>query len=95
MRAVGMDSGQMLKMVAAEATAYGVWGVLLGCMAGLPLNRFCFDQLSTFRWGTEWYFPAEPLCVIVAVVLGALMLAVYGPAKRIREMSVVDTISGR
>ncbi len=95
MRAVGMDSVQMLKMVAAEAAAYGVWGVLLGCMAGLPLNRFCFDQLITFRWGTEWYFPMGPLCVIVAVVLGALMLAVYGPAKRIREMSVVDTISGR
>lgn len=95
MRAVGMDSGQMLKMVAAEATAYGVWGVLIGCAAGLPLNWFCFDKMITFRWGTEWYFPVGPLCVIVAVVLGALMLAVYGPAKRIREMSVVDTISGR
>ncbi len=95
MRAVGMDSGQMLKMVAAEAVAYGVWGVLIGCAAGLPLNWFCFDKMITFRWGTEWYFPVEPLCVIVAVVLGALMLAVYSPAKRIREMSVVDTISGR
>lgn len=95
MRAVGMDSGQMLKMVAAEAAAYGVWGVLIGCVAGLPLNWFCFDKMITFRWGAEWYFPVGPLCVIVAVVLGALMLAVYGPAKRIREMSVVDTISGR
>lgn len=95
MRAVGMDSGQMLKMVAAEAAAYGMWGVLIGCAAGLPLNWFCFDKMITFRWGTEWYFPVGPLCVIVAVVLGALMLAVYSPAKRIREMSVVDTISGR
>lgn len=95
MRAVGMDSGQMLKMVAAEAAAYGMWGVLIGCAAGLPLNWFCFNKMITFRWGTEWYFPVGPLCVIVAVVLGALMLAVYSPAKRIREMSVVDTISGR
>lgn len=95
MRAVGMDSGQCLKMVAAEAAAYGVWGMLIGCMAGLPLNQFCFDKLITFRWGTEWYFPVIPLCVILAVVLGSLVFAVYGPAKRIKEMSVVDTISGR
>ena len=95
MRAVGMDSAQMLKMVTAEAVTYGVWGILIGCAAGLPLNRFCFDKLITFRWGTEWYFPVMPVCVIVAVVLGALVLAVYGPAKRIRKMSVVDTISGK
>lgn len=95
MRAVGMDSAQMLKMVAAEAVTYGVWGVLIGCAAGLPLNRFCFDKLITFRWGTEWYFPVVPVCVILLVMLGALALAVYGPAKRIRKMSVVDTISNK
>lgn len=95
MRAVGMDSGQCCKMVAAEAAAYGVWGVLIGCLAGLFLNYFCFDKLITFRWGTQWYFPVTSLCVIVAVVLGSLVFAVYGPSKRIREMSVVDTISGR
>lgn len=95
MRAVGMDSVQMLKMVAAEAITYGAWGVLIGCAAGLPLNRFCFEKLVTLRWGTEWYFPAIPLCVIVVVVLGSLVSAIYSPAKRIWNMSVVDTISGR
>ena len=94
MRAVGMDSGQMLKMTAAEAVSYGAMGILIGCGAGLPLNWFCFKELITLRWGTEWYFPVMPLCVIGIVVLGALGLAVYGPAKRIRNMSVVDTISG-
>lgn len=93
MRAVGMDSEQCLKMVAAEATTYGVWGVLIGCVAGIPLNQFCFDKMITFRWGTEWYFPVVPFCVIVAVVLCSMVFAVYGPAKKIREMSVVDTIS--
>lgn len=93
MRAVGMDSVQMLKMVAAEAITYGAWGVLIGCAAGLPLNRFCFEKLITLRWGTEWYFPAIPLCVIVVVVLGSLISAIYSPAKRIRNMSVVDTVS--
>lgn len=94
MRAVGMDSGQMLKMTAAEAVSYGAMGIVIGCGAGVPLNWFCFKELITLRWGTEWYFPVVHLCVIGIVVLGALGLAIYGPAKRIRNMSVVNTISG-
>ena len=95
MRAVGMDSAQMRKMVAAEAAAYGVLGMLAGCMAGLPLNRLCFEKLVTLRWGTSWYFPVIPLSVIVLVMACSLALAVYGPSRRIQEMSVVDIISGR
>lgn len=95
MRAVGMDSGQMLKMVAAEAVAYGIWGVVIGCGLGLPLNRLCFEKLITFRWGTEWRFPLMQLCVMIAVIFCSLAFAVYSPAKRIRDLSVVDTISGR
>lgn len=95
MRAVGMDSRQVLKMVAAEAAAYGVWGVLMGCALGLPLSRFCFEKLITLRWGTPWYFPVVPLCIIVAVVLCSLAFSVYGPSKRLQAMSVADTIAGR
>lgn len=95
MRAVGMDSAQMLRMVAAEAVTYGGFGMLAGCMAGLPLNRLCFEKLVTLKWGTAWYFPVMPLSVILLVMLCSLTFAVYSPAKRIREMSVVDTISGR
>lgn len=95
MRAVGMDSAQMRKMVAAEAAAYGVLGMLAGCMAGLPLNRLCFEKLVTLRWGTSWYFPVIPFSVIVLVMTCSLALAVYGPSRRIQEMSVVDIISGR
>lgn len=95
MRAVGMDGGQMVKMVAAEAAAYGVWGMLFGCLAGVPLHYVCFDKMITYRWGTGWYFPAVSLCVIGAVVACSLVFAVYGPVKRIRELSVVDAVSGR
>ncbi len=95
MRAVGMDSRQVLEMVAVEALAYGFCGILTGCAAGLPLNYFCFEKLITLRWGTQWYFPVAPLCVILTAVLVSMLLAVCGPARRIRAMSVVDTISGR
>lgn len=95
MRAVGMDSGQMLKMVAAEAVTYGIWGVIIGCGLGLPLSRLCFENLITMRWGTEWRFPVMPLCIIVMVMMCSLAFAIYSPARRIRDLSVVDTISGR
>lgn len=92
MRGVGMSSAQLLKMVAAEAVTYGVFGMLIGCMAGIPLNWLFFDQMITLRWGAEWKFPAIPLCIIVIVMACSLLFAIYGPAKRIRKMSVVDTI---
>lgn len=95
MRAVGMDSGQLLWMITAEAAAYGLWGILLGCGIGIPLNWFIYDQLVTLRWGTSWYFPALPLGIIVLVVAASLLAAVRGPAKRIREMAVVDVIADR
>lgn len=95
MRAVGMDSSQMLGMIAAEAASYGLCGTLAGCAAGLPLNWFAFEKMVTIRWGTRWTFPALPLVIIILVMAVSLVFAVYGPAKRIREMSIVDTIADR
>ena len=93
MRAIGMGSRQMIRMVAAEAATYVAWGILFGCSAGLFLNYKVYDILITGRWGTPWYFPAGALAVILAAVILAAVAAVHGPAKRIREMSIVDTIS--
>lgn len=93
MRAIGMDEGQLIRMVGAEAVAYGVCGVLLGCAAGLPLNKLMYEFLVTTRWGDPWYVPVASLATILVIVGGALVLAVWGPAKRIRRMSIVDTVS--
>ena len=49
----------------------------------------------TLRWGTPWYFPALPLLIIILVIALSLLSAVYGPARRIEEMSVVDVIADR
>ncbi len=93
MRAIGMSSRQMIRMVAAEAVTYVAWGIAIGCAAGLSLNYKIYSILVTDRWGTPWYLPAGALAVIVAAVALAAAAAVRGPAKRIREMSIVDTIS--
>ena len=57
------------------------------------LNHKIYIILVTDRSGTPWYQPAGAVAVIVAAVVLAAAAAVRGPAKRIREMSIVDTIS--
>lgn len=51
-----------------------------------------YDLLVTSRWGDPWKVPVEALGVILAVMVLSAIAAVAGPARRIREMSVVDTI---
>ena len=92
MRAVGMTVRQLVRMVWGETITYTFFGVLLGCLAGLPLNRFLFQTLVTKRWGDAWELPGKEFLIILIVVGCSAVLAVQGPARRIREMTVVDTI---
>ncbi|WP_164510243.1 ABC transporter permease [Agathobaculum sp. Marseille-P7918] len=95
MRAIGMSSRQLLRMVAAETLTYVACGIVVGCAAGIPLNRFSFENMITPNWGNSWYMPWGALGVILLVMLLAAWLAICSPARRIREMSVVDTISAQ
>ena len=92
MRAIGMSGSQLVHMVAAEAFSYVAGGMAAGCAAGLLLNWKIYDLLVTSRWGDPWKVPVEALGVILAVMVLSAIAAVAGPARRIREMSVVDTI---
>lgn len=95
MRAIGMSGRQLLRMVSAETMTYVVCGMAVGCAVGLPLNRIIFENLVTTRWGEAWYVPFGALGTILLVMLFAALLAIRGPAKRIREMSIVDTVSAQ
>ena len=95
MRAIGMSGRQLLCMVSAETMTYVVCGMAVGCAVGLPLNRIIFENLVTTRWGEAWYVPFGALGTILLVMLFAALLAIRGPAKRIREMSIVDTVSAQ
>jgi len=92
MRAVGMTVRQMVRMVWGETMTYTFSGVIAGCLAGLPLNRLLFRTLVTERWGDAWELPGKELLIILFVMLCSAVLAVRGPAGRIRRMTVVDTI---
>lgn len=95
MRAVGMSEAQVFKMISGEAVTYAICGIFVGGMIGLPLNYILFNYLVTSHWGDAWQIPGKEILVIMAVILCSLGIAVRGPAKRIRRMSVVETISIR
>lgn len=94
MRAVGMDGGQLTKMIAAEAATYALFGCAVGCSVGLLLSKLFYDTFITAHFSYAiWSFPVIPLSVILLFVLVATAAAVYAPAKRIRSISVIETLN--
>ena len=93
MRAIGMSGKQLSRMVLAEALTYACGGFTLGIVLGVPLHWLIFSKVVTFQWGDPWMLPWQPLLVIVLVMLGAVLLAAAAPARRIRSLSITDTIS--
>ena len=94
MRAVGMAERQIARMIAAEAFTYAFWGCATGCAIGLPCSKLLYDLLiATHVRYAAWSFPVADLAVILVFVLLAAALAAYAPAKRIRSISVTETIN--
>lgn len=93
MRAVGMDSEQLTRMITAEAFTYAVSGLVVGCGTGLPLSYFLHTLLITRYFGKLWHPPVALLCIIVVFMMVCAAAAVYAPAKRIRNMAITATIN--
>lgn len=94
-RAIGLSNRQLIKMIIAEASTYAITGSICGSVVGLMLNKFLYARLVTFHWGEQWSIPFAEITIIITIVLLSVVLAVRGPVKRIREMSIVDTISAQ
>ena len=93
MRAVGMDDGQLIRMILAETFTYAVSGLIAGVGIGLPLSKFLYEQLITKYFGGAWSVPLVLLIIVVFFVLASALAAVYAPAKRIRSMAITETIN--
>lgn len=94
MRAVGMDGHQISKMIASEAFTYAFWGCGIGCAVGLPFSKLLYDFLITDHFPyAVWNLPVGSLAVILLFVIAAAVLAVYVPVKRMRNISVTETIN--
>lgn len=60
-----------------------------GRSAGEPDTVLLYGDGSL---GEEWTFPTASLAVILIVVAVSLAAAVHHPVRRVRRMSVVETI---
>lgn len=95
LRAMGLDSGQLFGMLAAQALSYAAGGCLMGWLLGIPVQRVLFLSLITSFWQDAWSLPLLPLAGITGIVLAASLLAVVRPFRSLMRMSVVDVINRR
>lgn len=93
MRAIGMDAGQLTKMITAETVTYAILGCIIGSAAGIPLNKAFFETMVTSHFGEPWTFPVSAIAVILVLVAASCIAAVYAPSKRIKNMAITDTIN--
>ena len=93
MRAIGMDSRQICKMICAETLTYAISGILTGGILGLLLHMKFFQLIISAYFGTTWMIPVKELFIILLVVLFASVTSVVKPVKRVLSNTVTETIS--
>ena len=93
MRAVGMEGRQITRMIAAEAVTYAACGTVTGLVLGLALHHLIYAKIVITHFGGVWKVPASSIALIVLLVAVSCVLAVHGPARRIRNMPITATIN--
>ena len=94
-RAIGLSVRQLKRMIRTEACTYTVAGCAAGAVLGLAFHNLLFQMLIGSKWGDTWTIPWPELGVILLIMILSVIAAVHGPIKKIRKMSVVDTISAQ
>lgn len=92
-RAIGLSNRQLAKIIVAEASTYAITGIICGSVLGIVCNKILFSKLITYYWGDAWSVPLVELGIIIVVVAIAVILAVRNPIRKMKETSIVDTIS--
>jgi len=93
MRAVGMESRQVTKMIIGESAVYAFCGAVVGIIIGLILHYLIYVKLFITHFGGAWKIPVTAIVIILLLVFVSCVAAVYAPAKRIRNMSITATIN--
>lgn len=92
MRAVGMGSGQVAKMITAEAVTYAICGTAAGIILGLLLHYLIYAKIVITHFGGSWNIPFATIAIVLLLVVFSCIVAIYAPAKRIRNMAITATI---
>lgn len=93
MRAVGMESRQVEKMITAEAVTYAFFGASFGIIIGLILHYLIYIKVVVTHFGGTWNIPFASIVIVLLLVSVSCAAAVKAPAKRIRNMAITDTIN--
>lgn len=93
MRAVGMGSGQVAKMITAEAVTYAICGTAAGIVLGLLLHYLIYAKVVITHFGGSWNIPFAAIAIVLLLVAFSCIVAIYAPAKRIRNMAITATIN--
>ena len=93
MRAVGMGSGQVAKMITAEAVTYAICGTAAGIILGLLLHYLIYAKVVITHFGGSWNIPFIAIAIVLLLVAFSCIVAIYAPAKRIRNMAITATIN--
>ena len=93
MRAVGMGSGQVAKMITAEAVTYAICGTAAGIVLGLLLHYLIYAKIVITHFGGSWNIPFATIAIVLLLVAFSCIVAIYAPAKRIRNMAITATIN--
>lgn len=93
MRAVGMESRQLTKMIMGEALTYAFCGTAAGITTGLILHYLIYVKLIVTHFGGGWKIPFSTIAIILLLVSVSCIAAVYAPAKRISSMAITATIN--
>ena len=93
MRAVGMGSGQVAKMITAEAVTYAICGTTAGIILGLLLHYLIYAKVVITHFGGSWNIPFTTIAIVLLLVAFSCIVAIYAPAKRIRNMAITATIN--
>lgn len=93
MQAIGMDKKQIIKMISAEAFTYSISGCIVGVTVGLIISKLLYEKIITSHFSyAVWSVPAVHIIIIIAGIIIISILAVYIPLKRIKDMSIADTL---
>ena len=65
MRAVGMGSRQVTKMIAAEAATYSICGTVAGVVLGLLLHHLIYVKVVITHFGGIWKIPFTSIAIIL------------------------------
>ena len=93
MRAVGMGSRQVTKMIAAEAATYSICGTVAGVVLGLLLHHLIYVKVVITHFGGIWKIPFTSIAIILLLVIFSCVISVYAPAKSIRNLAITETIN--